>query len=189
MISIFSLKVRKAMPASKHKSITSSLEGSTPQSSTPPIAPDQGGICSVSASAGCERRAGLGLNKSARGKELEQCIGASWGNVCAVSVHMKLLRNAGEVESKTTSRDIGLLSEGNSKRDSGRSKRRVTEGNMYKHPRNPGCAHGEIGTIVSNPGVPGNDDTPHPPHLIPATTPEYPSCALDGKCLPVSNKQ
>jgi putative transposase len=64
------------MPASKHKPITSSPEGSTPQSSTP-IAPDQEefrkslrrlAVSSVQV-----------LIEQVMREELEQCIGASWG--------------------------------------------------------------------------------------------------------------
>ena len=64
------------MPASKHKPITSSPEGSTPQSSTP-IAPDQEEFRQYL------RRLAVSavqvLIEQAMREELEQCIGASWG--------------------------------------------------------------------------------------------------------------
>ena len=64
------------MPASKHKPITSSPEGSTPQSSTP-IAPDQEEFRKSL------RRLAVSavqvLIEQVMREELEQCIGASWG--------------------------------------------------------------------------------------------------------------
>ncbi len=64
------------MPASKHKPITSSPEGSTPQSSTP-IAPDQEefrkSLRQLAVSAVQV------LIEQVMREELEQCIGASWG--------------------------------------------------------------------------------------------------------------
>ena len=64
------------MPASKHKPITSSPEGSTPQSSTP-IAPDQEEFRQYL------RRLAVSsvqvLIEQVMREELEQCIGASWG--------------------------------------------------------------------------------------------------------------
>ncbi|SRR5260221_283971 len=64
------------MPASKHKPITSFPEGSTPQSSTP-IAPDQEefrkSLRQLAVSA-----VQVLLEQVMR-EELEQCIGASWG--------------------------------------------------------------------------------------------------------------
>jgi putative transposase len=63
------------MPASKHKPITSSPEGSTPQSSTP-IAPDQEEFRQYL------RRLAVSavqvLIEQVMREELEQCIGASW---------------------------------------------------------------------------------------------------------------
>jgi len=64
------------MPASKHKPITSFPEGSTPQSSTP-IAPDQEefrkSLRQLAVSAVQV------LIEQVMREELEQCIGASWG--------------------------------------------------------------------------------------------------------------
>ena len=64
------------MPASKHKPITSSPEGSTPQSSTP-IAPDQEEFRQYLRQLAVS--AVQVLIEQVMREELEQCIGASWG--------------------------------------------------------------------------------------------------------------
>jgi len=64
------------MPASKHKPITSSPEGSTPQSSTP-IAPDQEEFRQYLRQLAVS--AVQVLIEQVMREELEQCIGVSWG--------------------------------------------------------------------------------------------------------------